>query len=207
MKYAAVLIRLLFLVLFLLIVASGKMMLWLILFAVSLAVATVFGRVYCGYACPMNTLMIPTEWVSRKFRLQTTKTPKWLKNGYFQWVTLAISLAAFLLLKRIMNMNFPILPFWLILSVLITIRYRPTVFHNLICPFGVLQGVFGRFARLSKKVDGTACIGCGLCVKSCPSNAITVAGEVGKAAIDGSLCHQCTNCREVCPKDAIRYQK
>lgn len=207
MKYIITIIRLLFLALFIFILANGNIVLWLGLFAVSLLVALIFGRVYCGYVCPMNTIMIPVEWLSKKLKLQTTRSPKWLKNGCFAWITLGISIVAMLVSKRFLNINIPILPFWLIVSVLVTLRYKPAVFHNLICPFGVLQRTFGRFARLSKKVDKGACIGCSLCEKACPSNAISVVSVDKKAVINAALCYQCTNCQQVCPKSAIRYSK
>ncbi len=153
MKHIATIIRILFLALFLLLLVNGKVLLWLALFAASLIVALIFGRVYCGYVCPMNTLMIPVEWLSKKFKLQTLNSPKWLKNGYFTWITLVLSIAAMLSSKRLLHINLPILPFWLVISVLVTLRYKPEVFHNLICPFGALQRTFGRFARLSERVN------------------------------------------------------
>ena len=207
MKYITNIIRLLFLALFIFLMANGKVVLWLALFGVSLIIALIFGRVYCGYACPMNTLMIPIEWLSKKLKLQTADTPKWLKNGYFTWITLGISVAVMLLSKRLLHVDLPILPFWLVMSILITLRYKPAVFHNLICPFGALQRSFGRFARLSEKVDKDACVGCKLCEKACPSNAIVVSSEDKKAVINTALCHQCIKCQQVCPKDAIHYSK
>lgn len=207
MKYITNIIRILFLALFIFLLANGKVLLWLALFAVSLVAALIFGRVYCGYACPMNTLMIPIEWLSKKLKLQTADTPKWLKNGYFTWITLSISVAVMLLSKRLLHVDLPILPFWLVMSILITLRYKPAVFHNLICPFGALQRSFGRFVRLSEKVDKDACVGCKLCEKACPSNAIVVSSEDKKAVINTALCHQCIKCQQVCPKDAIHYSK
>lgn len=207
MKYIANTIRILFLALFIFLLANGKVVLWLTLFAISLIAALIFGRVYCGYVCPMNTLMVPVEWLSKKLKLQTADAPKWLKNGYFTWITLGISIAVMLLSKRLLHIDLPILPFWLVMSILITLRYKPAVFHNLICPFGALQRTFGRFARLSEKVDKEACIGCKLCEKACPSNAIVVSSDDKKAVINTALCHQCTNCRQVCPKSAIHYSK
>ena len=207
MKYITNIIRILFLALFIFLLANGKVLLWLALFAVSLVAALIFGRVYCGYACPMNTLMIPIEWLSKKLKLQTADTPKWLKNGYFTWITLGISVAVMLLSKRLLHVDLPILPFWLVMSILITLRYKPAVFHNLICPFGALQRSFGRFARLSEKVDKDACVGCKLCEIACPSNASVVSSEDKKAVINTALCHQCIKCQQVCPKDAIHYSK
>jgi len=206
-RYITNIIRILFLALFLFLLASGKTMFWLILFGVSLIAALFFGRIYCGYVCPMNTVMIPTEWLSKKLKIQTAKTPKWLKNGYFTWITLVVSIAVMLLSKRLFQVNLPVLPFWLVVSVLVTLRYKPAVFHNLLCPFGALQKVAGRFARLSERVNKTACTGCKQCEKVCPSNAVAVSEQDHKAGVDSSLCLQCANCRRVCPRDAIHYRK
>ena len=130
-----------------------------------------------------------------------------LGNGYFAWITLVISVASMLLSKKILHINLPILPFWLAISVIVTLRYRPEVFHNLICPFGALQRAFGRFARRSEKVNTDACVGCKLCEKACPSNAIAVSPEDKRAVIKTVLCLQCKNCRQVCPRGAIHYAK
>lgn len=207
MKYIAHIIRILFLLLFVFLLIKGNILIWLALFGVSLLVAVVFGRLYCGYVCPMNTLMIPVEWLSKKLKIQTAKTPKWLRGGYFTWISLGVSVLAMVVGKRLFQMNLPVLPIWLILSVLLTLRYKPEVFHNLICPFGALQKTFGRFAIFSKKVDPDTCIGCKLCEKVCPSGAIAVSPDSKKAVITTALCHQCTNCTDVCPKASIRYRK
>jgi len=199
-------IRILSLALFIFLMAKGKIMLWLGLFGISLFAALIFGRMYCGYICPMNTLMVPTEWVSKKLGIQTSNVPKWLNKGYFAWITLGLSVAIMIFSKLKMKINLPLLPFWLLLSVIVTLRYKPEVFHNLICPFGALQKTFGRFARFSKQVDRDACIGCKLCEKACPSLAINV-GEDKKASVNTTLCHQCTDCQYVCPTSAILYKK
>jgi len=207
MKYLAHIIRISFLALFIFLFIKGNIFIWLALFGISLLVALIFGRLYCGYVCPMNTLMIPIEWLSKKLKIQTAKIPKWLEGGYFTWISLGVSVAAMLVGKRLFHLDLPVLPLWLALSVLLTLRYKPEVFHNLVCPFGALEKTFGRFARFSKKVDPNTCIGCKLCEKVCPSMAIAVSPDSKKAVITTALCHQCTNCSDVCPKGSTRYGK
>ena len=207
MKYLITSVRVLFLAFFLFLLANGKVVIWLVLFGVSLIAALLFGRVYCGYACPMNTLMIPVEWLSKKLKFQTENAPKWLKSGYFTWISLVVSIVVMMVSKKVLHRDLPVLPFWVVVSVLVTLRYKPEVFHNLICPFGALQKVFGQFAKISEKVETQACIGCKKCEKVCPSSAIVVNHEDRKAFITTALCHQCTNCQQVCPTRAIRYRK
>lgn len=199
------LIRLLFLALFVVLFVQGKVMLWLGLYGVSLVLAVIFGRIYCGYVCPMNTVMIPTEWISEKLKIQTDKYPKWLESGHLAWFFLIGSIAAMVLARKFLQKNIPILLIWVGVSILMTLRYKPAVFHNLVCPFGPLQRVFGKFARFSERVVPDKCIGCSKCEKVCPSNAIAVDSSNKKALIETSLCFQCTNCVEVCPTSAIHY--
>ncbi|MBN1190916.1 MAG: 4Fe-4S binding protein [Dehalococcoidales bacterium] len=45
------------------------------------------------------------------------------------------------------------------------------------------------------------CVGCGLCVKVCPGQAIDLIGK--KAIINQHRCNQCRVCLGVCPRGAI----
>lgn len=140
-------IRLLFLFLFLFLVLQGKLGLWLALFTASLVLAPRFGRLYCGVMCPIHTVMIPTEKLARRFKLQRSAHPKWLDSRVLPWVTLGISVAVRIIGLRIWKMNIPILLIWLFISIPITFRYDQAVFHDLICPFGALQGLFDKSGK------------------------------------------------------------
>ncbi|MCR5326306.1 MAG: RnfABCDGE type electron transport complex subunit B [Bacteroidales bacterium] len=53
----------------------------------------------------------------------------------------------------------------------------------------------------ARKACSAACIGCGLCVKTCQHGAITVEDNV--AYIDSEKCKLCRECEAVCPTGAI----
>ena len=55
-------------------------------------------------------------------------------------------------------------------------------------------------------VDKEKCIGCGMCINSCPVNAIKF-GTDGKAEIDPGICVKCGTCERVCPMNAIEIKK
>ncbi len=55
--------------------------------------------------------------------------------------------------------------------------------------------------KLTRAVCKNGCIGCKICEKKCPSNAITV--ENNHAAIDGAKCTSCGACAEACPQKCI----
>jgi ferredoxin len=48
-----------------------------------------------------------------------------------------------------------------------------------------------------------ACIGCSVCVPSCPVYALSVPGETFKCQIDRKLCNDCLVCIEYCTVGAI----
>ena len=65
------------------------------------------------------------------------------------------------------------------------------------CPAHVCKGL------ISFRVDKKKCNGCGLCVKACPSKAITLVAKKQPVVLDQTKCIKCGGCFDACRRDAI----
>jgi heterodisulfide reductase subunit A len=59
---------------------------------------------------------------------------------------------------------------------------------------------------ITSKIDLDKCMGCGLCTKVCPYNAITVNKETKKAEVVEAACAGCGTCGAECPFGAIEMR-
>lgn len=82
---------------------------------------------------------------------------------------------------------------------------------HLLCPIGALDSIANFIgAKLPftwrTRVQREKCNGCGLCIKDCPVNAISIVEQREKVAVlNYHRCHNCRICEAKCPKDAITY--
>ncbi len=151
MKGKIMAIRLLFAALFLVLLRLDKLMLWLVIYLASLMVPLLLGkRVYCMAVCPINTLMLGVVALQKKLNIPTRPMPKWLKSGKWAYLALGVTAALFVISRKVLGRTLPVMILWLVAALLLTLRYHPDVFHDLLCPYGVLQRQLSKLSLLSE---------------------------------------------------------
>ncbi len=70
-----------------------------------------------------------------------------------------------------------------------------------LCPLGALLGLFSSFSPFKRYV-GSNCIKCGICVHSCPIDAIS---DDPKNSLKEE-CIKCLNCLDLCPEESVSFK-
>ena len=194
----------LFLLLFLAVMVSGRVQIWMMVFLGSMVGTLLLSRFYCGWICPINTVTTLTDNLFRKKRIRRKPVPSWAKKPVVRFGALVVFLLVLMTMLRT-GRRLPLLPVLTLVGVLLSLRYVSAFWHRYLCPYGTLLSLPGTWARKKWQVTTESCTGCGACVRICPAEAVAVEAENGKAVINASQCLACTACARICPPEAINY--
>lgn len=204
-RYFKFFLQAIFFCLFVVLVITGKMQVWMLVFVGSLFAALLLGRVYCGWICPINTGI---EWIDRLYKhlgIKRKPVPSWIKKPFVRYMMLSLFLIAFVTVF-VTGKRLPVLPVLFIIGIMLSLLFVPSLWHRYLCPYGVLLHFTGFFARKSYKVDADKCIKCGICKKACPAEAAEMKGNIVFPEIKPGFCLVCSACSDACPKKAISYK-
>ena len=193
-----------FLVLFMALLKMKRPTNWMIVFVASALLSAAFSRFYCGWICPINTSMQVSEVIGRKLKIQKRHVPAVLKSGIASYLMLGVTLVlAFLNITG--RVKLPFVAIMTAAGFLVTLRYTQAVWHNYLCPYGVILRLPSRFARFRMSVGHECIPGCDKCARVCPAESVTIGSQ--RADIDSSLCLVCQKCAMVCPTHTIAYRR
>ncbi len=180
----------------------------------------ILGRVFCGWICPMNTLLEVVDRCRRWLRIveireRDVKFSRW--NKY-------VLLAAGLVFVGITSVPFLALVYppavisrevhlfvmgagiglgtYLILAVCaIELFVSKRWWCRYVCPGGALYSLLGRFRLVRIRRDADKCVSCGECVRVCQFDLRPMLVE-----LTGMECTNCASCISHCDSNALRYQ-
>ncbi|MFN0055383.1 MAG: 4Fe-4S binding protein [Planctomycetales bacterium] len=192
-------------------------MLWSLLIPVTVTV--LLGRVFCGWICPMNTLLELVDAFRRLLRfaeIRERDVKFSLKNKYLVLAVVlglvAITSVPFVALfypPALMSREMHLAVFgstigigtYLIVAVCaIELFVSKRWWCRSICPGGALYSLLGRFRVIRVVRNEHNCVQCGECVRVCQFDLRPMLVQM-----TGMECTNCGSCVRACHDDALRF--
>ncbi len=189
------------LLLFIILIITGKVQLWMGIFLSSVILALFFGRFYCGWLCPINTVMKAVTGLKNRLSLKSLSPPAFLTRPVVRYIVLFLFVLTFVFAAAT-GKKLPVLPVLLACGVILTFFFPENLWHRYLCPYGTILSLAGSKTKKYLKIDANECIQCGICQKICPGEAVS---KQDTFSIDKGQCLLCLDCMRNCPKKAIQY--
>ena len=194
------------------------------LFIITLILAVVFRRSFCGLICPFGAIQeffakLGQKIFKRKWVMPAPidKPLRYLKYGVlvvtvvYAWKTAGLWMAPYDPWSAYAHLPEGLESVWgesavgliiLVVTVLGSLIYD-RFFCKYLCPVGALYGIVGKISPFKVVRNENVCIDCGICNKSCPMN-IDVQHSL---KVTTAECMNCQTCVTNCPKEgALDHQ-
>ncbi len=195
-------IQLLFLALFIVLIVTGRVQIWVGLFLLGTIASIYLGRIYCGWICPINTAMNSVTWLKKIIGLKKQTIPRGLTGSWVRYLILALFIAAFAF-SMITGRPIPALPVLFASGIILTFFFPEELWHRYLCPYGTILSLPALKSKYTMFVDQEKCNSCSVCKKVCPAGAVELNNEV--YSIKKNSCLVCLDCSRSCKESAISY--
>lgn len=185
----------------------------LFLLIIPVLISLVWGRVFCGWVCPIGAAqeLLHVSKMKEKVPVRVDRALKWLKYpvlllfAYLSWKAGQNIFCAADPFKVLFNFNGTVIATIALIIILGLSLFVKRPFCRYVCPYGAVLALTAKLALRKVKLAGDKCVGCAACAKAiCPMNAITtVNSDNQKPVIDNSECIRCRECCEACKRGAI----
>lgn len=179
-----------------------------------IAVTLFFGRVFCGWACPLGALADIIDYAFRlKTKYESLQVIKYHILIFFivfsvfgiplMWILDPLNWATRILgVFSVRYIDF--IPMLVLLSIFLALHwvFGRRAFCRILCPLGASLGIISKFSLFKRELDVPACTDCNLCVINNRSYAISPKPE----NYNSSECFQCRECESICPTKAISFK-
>lgn len=185
-----------------------------LIFLLPILVALVFGRIFCGWLCPIGGFQELFFKVFEKIGTKKIKISKKWKQflKIVPFLILTVIIAAALTSGQTLFCRFEPMGFLfgrtdevislvllIILVFLLPFIFRP--FCQYICPYGAVFSSLSKCSLFKLKIRKKKCLKCKQCQRVCSMEAIK------NKKISFQDCILCKQCQRVCPKEAISFSK
>ena len=197
---------------------------------ITIGITLVFGRVWCGWFCPLGAGLELYGKKGRRFKWQNLRKFKYVILGlvivmaafgslafmYFEPITIFVRglttifkpLIAFVQLEDKKEFVWPAITWWFIaipfVMVLLLNLVEKRFWCRYLCPLGALVGFLSKFSWIKRRIDKFSCQHAGKCVSNCSMGAISPDKEFES---DPAECIMCMDCAKPCPNTGNHLSK
>ena len=188
----------------------------ILFFASTIGFALFFGRIICGFLCPMGLLQDVMHVIRQKTKKKGLRIDesgyakfvpvRWMMvilmftlvfaGGEFCWFCPALATSP---VMAGMQVSLYLSGFMMIF-VLVGSFFKRRFWCN-ICPLGYMIGLAHRISPFRIKKDTQACTECGACYEACPMGIKMIYTERQKTDVTDINCIMCGECVRCCPED------
>lgn len=175
-----------------------------------------FGRLFCGFICPMGLVQDVLHITRQKTGIQgvTLNERLYERLSIIKWTCVILFLGmgfagldfcnicpAVTLSPAFSGFKTSVYISGFLMLFVLAGSFFKSRFFCTICPMGLIMGLFYRISLVRLKKDCTACTECGACYSACPMGIKSVYTEREQADVTTINCLMCGECIRNCPEN------